>query len=245
VPFLPAWPRGAVERAAYADRIFGSIACRYDLFTRLLSFGQDARWKRLAAGAAVEGRTGRILDLATGTGAIPEALRRHGHSGSIVALDRSDPMLARGGRRLASARALLVRGDVSRVPFRCGSFDAITLGYGLRYCSDLKAALRALHALLRPGGVLVSLDFGLPRSAAYRTLCFAYLLGAGTAWGVLLHGRASTYHHIVESLRAYPGQGAVARDFVEAGFVEVTRRGLMGGIAAPLTGRRPTGSDPP
>lgn len=245
MPLLRAWPRDPAERAAYADRIFGSVSGRYDLFTRLLSFGQDERWKRRAVTAALRTPAGRILDLATGTGAIPEVLRRHGHAGSIVGLDRSDPMMARGERRLAVARVLLVRGDLNRIPFRSGSFDAITLGYGLRYCSDRKVSLRALHALLRPGGVLVSLDFGLPRNAAYRKLCFAYLLGAGMAWGVLLHGRPGTYHHIVESLRTYPGQGAVVKELTEAGFVEVTRRDLMGGIAALLTGRRPTGSDPP
>jgi demethylmenaquinone methyltransferase/2-methoxy-6-polyprenyl-1,4-benzoquinol methylase len=242
VPHLRAWPRNAAERAAYADRIFGSISGRYDLFTRLLSFGQDARWKRSAAAAVHVAPEGRILDLATGTGAIPEALRRAGHRGTIVGLDRSHPMLARGRSRLSGARVLRLRGDLEQLPLRDGSFDAVTMGYGLRYCSDLDGTLRALHGLLRPGGVLVSLDFGLPPDPLYRKLCFAYLLAAGTLWGILLHGRPGTYHHIVESLRAYPGQGAVAAALRDAGFRDITREDRMGGIAAILSGRKPTAS---
>jgi demethylmenaquinone methyltransferase/2-methoxy-6-polyprenyl-1,4-benzoquinol methylase len=132
-----------------------------------------------------------------------------------------------------------VRGDLNRLPLAAGSFDVITVGYGLRYFSQLRPSLRTLRDLLRPGGVLVSLDFGLPEGAAYRRVCLGYLLAAGTAWGVLLHGRPGTYHHIVESLRAYPGQGPVAAELGEAGFVDVTRRDLLGGIAALLVGRKP------
>lgn len=245
MPRLRVWPRNAAERAAYADRIFASISDRYDLFTRLLSFGQDARWKRSAAEAARTAREGRILDLATGTGALPEALRRTGHRGTIVGVDRSGPMLARGRRRLSGALVLPVRGDLTRLPFRGASFDAVTMGYGLRYCSDRRSTLCALRGLLRPGGILVCLDFGLPPDRVYRKLCLAYLLGAGTVWGLLLHGRPSTYHHIVESLRAYPGQGVVAEELAEAGFRDVVRQDRMGGIAAILAGRNPTAADPP
>jgi demethylmenaquinone methyltransferase/2-methoxy-6-polyprenyl-1,4-benzoquinol methylase len=239
VRWLRPWPRDAAERGTYADRIFGGIAGRYDLFTRLLSFGQDGRWKRHAAEAALRAPARRLLDLATGTGAIPEMLRHRGHAGSIIGLDRSGPMVARGRRRLLRAGVHLVRGDLNRLPFRDGSFEVITMGYGLRYLSDTGGSLRALLALLRPGGVFVTLDFGLPASRAYRKICLAYLLVAGTAWGILLHGRAGAYHHIVESLRAYPGQDAVVAELSRAGFVEVTRRDLLGGIAALLTGRRP------
>ena len=238
-PGLRPWPRGGAERSAYADRIFGAIADRYDLFTRLLSFGQDGRWKWQAAEAALGTPARRLLDLATGTGAIPEALRRGGHEGAIIGLDRSGPMVARGASRLARADVRLVRGDLNRLPFRPGSFDAITMGYGLRYLTDPRESLQALHALLRPGGVFVSLDFGLPANRAYRSLCLGYLLAAGTAWGLLLHGRADTYHHIVESLQAYPGQRAIEGELWKVGFVDVTRREHLGGIAALLTGRRP------
>lgn len=239
MPGLRPWPRDAAERFDYAGRIFGSIAGRYDLFTRLLSFGQDERWKREAAEAALAVPAPRLLDLATGTGALPEALRRRGHDGGIIGLDRSGPMVARGRLRLARARVLLVRGDLNRLPFRAGAFDAITMGYGLRYLAEPGSSLREMHALLRPGGILVSLDFGLPDSQVYRGLCLSYLLAAGTAWGLLLHGRPETYHHIVESLRAYPGQGWITEEMRKAGFVQVTRRDFLGGIAALLAARKP------
>lgn len=235
---LRPWPPGAAARSAYAGRIFAIVADRYDLFTRLLSFGADADWKRSAARAALDTPGGRILDLATGTGAIPEALRRLGHAGTIVGLDRSGPMILRGADRLIRARVTLARGDLNRLPLRPGSFDAITMGYGLRYIADLDPALRELHDLLRPGGVFVSLDFGRPASSLFRATCHAYLLTAGALWGLVLHGRPGTYLHIVESLRAYPGQGAVAEAMGRAGFARVERRDLMGGIASLLTARR-------
>jgi demethylmenaquinone methyltransferase/2-methoxy-6-polyprenyl-1,4-benzoquinol methylase len=238
VRLLRLWPSGAAARSAYAERIFATVADRYDLFTRLLSFGADARWKRSVARAALDASGGRVLDLATGTGAIPEAVRRLGYAGSIVGLDRSGPMILRGADRLVRARVTLARGDLNRLPLRAGSFDAITMGYGLRYIAELDPTLRELHDLLRPSGVLVSLDFGRPESAFLRAACHAYLLAAGSLWGLLLHGRPGTYLHIVESLRAYPGQGAVAEAMGRAGFVQVERRDLMGGIAALLTARR-------
>ena len=90
--------------------------------------------------------------------------------------------------------------------FTDGSFDAITIGYGLRYPPDLRGFLAGVSRLLRPGGRFLSLDFGLPQNRAYRSIALAYLLVFGSAWGLALHGRPGTYAHIVESLRAYPMQ---------------------------------------
>ncbi len=244
MPLLRDWPRDPVARDAYVDSIFGSIARRYDFFTRVLSFGREAAWKARAAAAAASSvpAAGRVLDLACGTGAFPLLLRARGFRGTIVGVDRSLPMLAIARRRLL-ARGLadvpLVLGDLNALPVGEGTADAVTMGYGLRYLSSIPDTLARLHRILRPGGIVVSLDFGVPPAPWFRRLAVAYLLAAGTLWGLLLHGRAGTYWHIVESLRAYPGQRAVAAWMRGAGFADVTVRDELGGIAAIITARKP------
>ena len=238
------WPSDPGDRARYAESIFREVAPRYDTLTRALSFGRDARWKeRLAAEAcAASDVDSRILDLATGTAALPLLLRRAGHRGTIVGLDRSAPMLERGRGKCAGARAeriRFLRGDLSRLPFADRSFDAVTIGYGLRYPTDLPAFLAGVLRLLRPGGRFLSLDFGLPASGPYRALALGYLLGAGAFWGLVLHGRPGTYTHIVESLRAYPGQRTVLGLMNEAGFADITLEEHLGGVAVSIRARRP------
>ncbi len=190
----------------------------------------------------------RVLDLACGTGALPLLLRARGYTGAITGLDRSLPMLAVAKHRLsvrgASGVALVV-GDLNALPVADGAVDAVTMGYGLRYMTSIPDSLARIHRILRPGGFFVSLDFGLPHHPWYRRLAFTYLLVFGTLWGVLLHGRAGTYWHIVESLRAYPGQRAVAEWMRRAGFRGVTILEHLGGISAILVGQKPRGRDPP
>ncbi len=149
-------------------------------------------------------------------------------------------MLALARRKCAGSESIrFLRGDLSRLPFAEGSFDAVTIGYGLRYPPDLRAFLNGVFSLLRPGGRFLSLDFGLPASPAYRSLALGYLLAAGAFWGLALHGRPGTYAHIVESLRAYPGQRALAALMKETGFADISVEERLGGIAVLIRGRRP------
>ena len=148
-------------------------------------------------------------------------------------------MLCEGRLKCATFAGIgFVLGDLCRPPFREHSFDAITMSYGLRYLDDLRGSLEDIHRMLKPGGVFVCLDFGLPRNLWYRRLCLGYLLAFGTLWGLLLHRRADTYWHIVESLRAYPGQYAVGRLMKEAGFADIKVEERLGGISAIIRGAK-------
>jgi demethylmenaquinone methyltransferase/2-methoxy-6-polyprenyl-1,4-benzoquinol methylase len=213
------------------------------MLTRVLSFGQDRRWKEAAIAALPAPREGgAILDLATGTAELPLLARERGRPERVVAVDRSRSMLARGRAKAAAAGARgihFVAGDLNAVPVASGAFDAVLVGYGLRYPVDLRGALASILGSLRPGGVLVSLDFGIPRSASLRRILFGYLLSMGTVWGIVLHGRPGTYWHIVESLRAYPGQHGLARLMEEVGFARVTVEERLLGSAAIVRGERP------
>jgi len=231
--WLKEWPKDSAKRAAYVDDVFRRVAPRYDLLTRLLSFGQDERWKESVIDLLPPGgRSARILDLATGTAAFPDLLRRAGYQGTILGLDRSQAMLARARAKCAGMeRVWFARGDLNAIPVGTATFDAIIVGYGLRYIGDLRDAMTAAHRALRPGGVFISLDFGLPSSSWYRRVCLAYLFLFGTLWGLLLHGKLDTYWHIVESLRSYPGQRTLERALEEAGFARIAIVEQLGGIS--------------
>jgi demethylmenaquinone methyltransferase/2-methoxy-6-polyprenyl-1,4-benzoquinol methylase len=231
--WLKAWPKDSRKRNRYTDSIFQRVAPRYDRLTRLLSLGQDVQWKRLIVSLLPpESDETRILDLATGTADFPILLRRAGRSATIVGMDRSGAMLERAKEKCAGLeRVSFARGDLNALPLAPNSFDVVLLGYGLRYLDDLRSAMASIHGALRPGGVFLSLDFGLPPSRTFRGVCLSYLFAVGTLWGIVLHGRLDTYWHIVESLRAYPGQGALGRAMEEAGFGRVMIAEQMGGIS--------------
>jgi demethylmenaquinone methyltransferase / 2-methoxy-6-polyprenyl-1,4-benzoquinol methylase len=140
----------------------------------VLSFGQDPRWRRTLV-AAVAPRPGeRVLDVATGTGLVAFALARRGGC-EVVGLDQSEDMLAGARARLAGAPALservsFVRGEAERLPFTDGEFDALTFTYLLRYVDDRAATMRELARVVRPGGRIGMVEFGVPSAPPLRAL---------------------------------------------------------------------------
>lgn len=155
-------------------RLFSGLPRRYDLAGALLSFGQDPRWRR-AMVRAVEARPDdRVLDVATGTGMVAEALvRRYGCS--VVGLDQSPEMLAGARAKLdarpeLAARVELVRGEAESLPFPDDAFDHLTFTYLLRYVADAGATLGELARVVKPGGRIASLEFMLPPNRVARAL---------------------------------------------------------------------------
>jgi demethylmenaquinone methyltransferase/2-methoxy-6-polyprenyl-1,4-benzoquinol methylase len=223
------------------DPTFSTIASKYDLMTRLMSFGLEQGWKTKAVDRIPKNTSPkRILDLATGTGDFPLHLRGAGFAAPIVALDRNPKMLAFSQQKCAGKPKIhLIQGDLTQIPLRDWSFDIITMGYGLRYVIDIRQVLREVYRLLHSGGTFVCLEFGVPKNPFYRRLCFGYLLLLGTLLGLVLHGKADTYWHIVESLKAYPGQETVAAWLNEAGFDKIGLREELGGIITILSATRP------
>jgi demethylmenaquinone methyltransferase/2-methoxy-6-polyprenyl-1,4-benzoquinol methylase len=218
----------------YVRTLFATIADRYDLITRVLSYGQDARWKaRLVSMAEV--RTGeRALDLACGTGDIAFAMAARG--ARAVGLDITHRMLQlarlRAGSAGASSRQAVefISGDMTSLPFRSASFDLVTTGYGLRNVPDLDAAIDEIARVLRPGGRVLSLDFNRPESAVVRAAYLAYLTGIGATLGWLLHRDPDTYRYIPASIRRYPGARGVAARMEQRGFSKVRIVPLLFGL---------------
>ncbi|HZW28311.1 MAG TPA: class I SAM-dependent methyltransferase, partial [Trueperaceae bacterium] len=144
--------------------MFSRIAPTYDLLNTLLSLGLDERWRRDAAAAAVAGGARQVLDVATGTGKLAFAVKRACPRCGVTGVDFAAPTLELA-RAAADRRGLDVTFDVAdgtALPFAGGTFDAVTIGYGLRNFTDVDAGLREFRRVLRPGGRLVVLEFPPP-----------------------------------------------------------------------------------
>jgi demethylmenaquinone methyltransferase / 2-methoxy-6-polyprenyl-1,4-benzoquinol methylase len=215
----------------YVRSLFATIADRYDLITRVLSYGQDGRWKRRLIALAAPASGMLALDLATGTGDIAFLLQDL--AVRTIGLDVTPRMveLARMKRPPSAAPGFLV-GDMMALPFASGCFDLVTTGYGLRNVPDLTTAIDEMHRVLKSGGQALSLDFNRPARAAVRAVYLLYLSVVGGMLGWALHRDPDTYRYIPASIRAYPGAEAVAELMRARGFAEVRHYRVLGGLMA-------------
>ena len=230
------------KKQRYVNRLFETIAPRYDFFTSVMSYGMDSRWKRVLVDMAELKGDETVLDLACGTGDITFEVARRIDRGSGIGLDITEGMLniAERKRRASDLKHVSFnRADILSVPFPDESFDRVTGGYALRNVPDLTAALAEIKRVLKPGGRFLSLDFGHPRSHIYRWLYLRYLTIVGSAVGLALHGDADTYRYIPETLKLYPGQRGVRELMERMGFVETGFREFGGGIMAVNYGTKP------
>ncbi len=211
--------------------LFATIADRYDLITRLLSYGMDGRWKRRLIALARVRPGERALDLATGTGDVAFGLAARG--AVVTGLDITLRMLQLARAKPASAAAPAVTwaaGDMTTLPFPSGAFAIVTTSYGLRNVPDLREAVAEVVRVLAPGGRFLSLDFNRPEGPMLRAVYLAYLTLTGSALGWVLHGDPDTYRYIPESIRRYPGAAAVADELRQAGLVDVSAIAVLGGL---------------
>ena len=212
----------------YVRRLFSTIADRYDFITVVLSYGMDRRWKRRVAEIAVPKAGARALDLACGTGDIARQLTLR--DASVVGLDVTHRMLQLARQKTQSIA--YVCGDMAALPFEDARFDAVSTGYGLRNVADLSLALREIHRVLRPGGLVVSLDFNRPENPVVRAAYLAYLTLVGSVLGWLLHRDPDTYRYIPASIRRYPGAAGVTSLMRAEGFVDARWTAVLGGLMA-------------
>jgi len=149
-----------------ARELFAPLGPRYDRLASLLSFGQDPRWRRFLVSRVDAGPHDTVLDVATGTAAVALELARQKDC-YVVGVDRSSEMLEVGRQRVvlagATRKVRLEEGDARSLPFEDGLFDAVTFTYLLRYVEDPAATLRELVRVVKPGGSMAGLEFGVPR----------------------------------------------------------------------------------
>lgn len=231
---LPAAGRDGKDRAL-VQAMFDRVAPRYDLANALLSFGQDAHWRRVAAKAA-KPSGGRILDVASGPGNVAKQLLVEG-ARDVVAADLSYNMLAEGHRR-GLPDIHFVNADALALPFGDEQFDAVTISFGLRNLVDPEAGLREFHRVARPGARMVVMEFAAPTAEPLRTIYREYLMKALPKAANVVSSDASSYGYLAESIAAWPDRRAVADWMESAGWRDVQVKDLTGGIVAVHRGIR-------
>jgi demethylmenaquinone methyltransferase/2-methoxy-6-polyprenyl-1,4-benzoquinol methylase len=224
--------------------MFDRIAPTYDLLNHLLSLGRDSAWRRRAARLLPEEGSLKVVDLATGTGdLLIAALRERPHVGEAVGLDLSEKMLKIGQDKLTRAgyadRVRMVHGDALRSGLAAGSFDAVTMAFGIRNTPDVGATLHEIHRLLKPGGTAVILEFSLPRGAIMRRLYLIYLRLVVPAIGALLSGSRSAYRYLNESIEAFYRPDDFCELMRRTGFVKVSATPVTCGVASIYAGSKP------
>jgi demethylmenaquinone methyltransferase/2-methoxy-6-polyprenyl-1,4-benzoquinol methylase len=231
------------QRAAKVNALFARIARRYDFLNDLQSFGLHRLWKRRVVRLAQIKSGDRALDLCCGTGDISFALARGG--AATTGLDFSPQMLEVAVQRQSANSKLktqnlkFLQGDAQQLPFPENSFDIVTVGYGLRNLTSWERGLDEMWRVARPGARLIVLDFGKPANALWRGLYFAHLKMSVPLMGWLFCGDASAYAYILESLKHYPAQLAVAEKMRALKLNNVRVINLLGGAMAINCGEKP------
>jgi demethylmenaquinone methyltransferase/2-methoxy-6-polyprenyl-1,4-benzoquinol methylase len=227
-----------------ARELFAPLGPTYDRWSRLLSLGQDPRWRRFLVSRIAAGPGDELLDVATGTAAVAiELARRSGCR--VVGLDQSPEMLSAGRERVEAAglgdRIRLVEGSADQLPFADGSFDGLTFTYLLRYVDDPEATLRELARVVRPGGTMAALEFGLP-SGIWRPLWELYVrIGLPVAGRLISPGWQEVGAFLGPSIREFHAHLPLRRQLElwrSAGLEDVQARRLSLGGGYVVWGRR-------
>ena len=234
----------ASTRTRHARELFAPLGPTYDRYARLLSFGQDPRWRSFLV-SRIPADAHRVLDVASGTAAVAIELVRDDASRAVVGVDQSPEMLAAGTERVAheglSERIELREGRAEDLPFADGEFDALTFTYLLRYVDDVPATLGELARVVRPGGTVAMLEFGLPRGM-WRPLWELYVrIGLPAAGSVVSSGWGGVGRFLGPSIRDFWHDWPEPRlldAWREAGLVEVEARRLSVGGGIVVWGTR-------
>lgn len=234
----------STARTRHARELFAPLGGTYDHYARLLSLGQDPRWRDFLV-SRIPPDARRVLDVASGTAAVAIELARAEPERTVVGVDQSAEMLAAGRARVEAAgladRIELDEGHAESLPFADGEFDALTFTYLLRYVDDVPATLRELARVVRPGGVIAMQEFGLPRGV-WRPLWELYVrVGLPAAGAVIAPGWHEVGSFLGPSIRDFwtrRPEPALLAAWREAGIesVQALRLSVGGGIV--VWGRR-------
>jgi demethylmenaquinone methyltransferase/2-methoxy-6-polyprenyl-1,4-benzoquinol methylase len=222
-----------------AKALFAPLGPTYDRYAALLSFGQDPRWRRFLVQCVQAGPDDNVLDVATGTGAVARELVRQ-KGCAVVGVDQSAGMLAEAQRRV-DGRVRLVEASAEQLPFADAEFDALTFTYLLRYVDDVPATLRELVRVVRPGGTIAGLEFGVP-DGVWRPLWELYVrVGLPAAGSAIGRGWRDVGSFLGPSIRSFYAGWPLPRllaAWSEAGIDDVRARRLTFGGGIVTWGRK-------
>lgn len=225
--------------------MFDSISGNYDLLNKILSLGIDRSWRKKALSMLKNLHPGRLLDVATGTGDLVFMAHDLLQPKHIIGIDFSAGMLDVANKRYQQQNPSslphieFIKGDAEAMPFGDGVFDAVTVAFGVRNFGDLHAGLKEMQRVLRPGGMVVVLEFTKPRIFPFRQLFhiyFKYILPLIGAW---TSGDRRAYKYLYESVQAFPDYAAFTHELTKAGFDRPAYKTLSLGICAIYTAYKP------
>lgn len=231
-PLLPV--AGDPSRAPAVQAMFARIAEGYDRANGLMSFGIDRAWRRIAIRELGERARGDVLDLCAGTMDFSGMLV--GQARSLTALDFCAPMLERGAHKAPTARRVCA--DAREMPLDDASFDACVAGFGIRNVPEPERALGEAWRVLRPGGVLVVVDFFQPRTFLARLMAGTYNRMVLPLVGGVVSGDAAAYRYLAESMGAWTDREGFERMCVAAGFAQASGRELFPPVASLVVARK-------
>ena len=210
------------EKSVYVEQMFNKIAQKYDLFNDIITFGMHRQWKRFVARQTDLHDEQNCLDLCCGTGDIAREVLRQYPSSKVTGLDFSEEMLNIAESKNTSEIAVkYLPGDAMNIPFQDTEFDAVTIGYGIRNVQDISELLREIFRVLRPKGVLVSLDVGKIRIPILAELNHFYFFHIVPLIGKLLMPGEEIFKYLPESSLEYPNQDSLKNLMIETGFQKV------------------------
>jgi demethylmenaquinone methyltransferase/2-methoxy-6-polyprenyl-1,4-benzoquinol methylase len=223
------------EKGARVRGVFDSVAPRYDLMNDLMSGGLHRAWKAYTVAVAALRESDRVLDVAAGTGDLTRAFARQVRAprGLVVQTDINEAMLRRGRDRLLDEGLVVPAAicDAESLPFEGGSFDLVSVAFGLRNMTHKEQALAEMCRVLRPGGRLLVLEFSKV-AAPLRKAYDWYSMQVLPRLGRLVAGDADSYRYLAESIRMHPDQQALKAMLKAAGFGHVDVHDLAAGVVA-------------
>ena len=229
-----------MQDPVFVKDAFAKIAGRYILTNHVLSLGTDILWRRKVARLVAALKPGILLDLATGTGDLAEAIAKASPSTRITGADFSAPMLeVAKARQLPKAEWLVA--DAMATPFADAAFDAVTVAFGLRNMADWPGAVREMARVTRPGGHLVILDFSLPALPGLRGAYRFYLHKILPKLAGLLTGQREAYEYLSGTIERFPSGPAMVELLTENGFQSGQAIPLSGGIASIYVAQKAAG----
>jgi demethylmenaquinone methyltransferase/2-methoxy-6-polyprenyl-1,4-benzoquinol methylase len=232
------------NKEQFVRDMFNSIAPRYDLLNTLMSLGMDRRWRLLAVKRSRVLPGGRALDICCGTGMLTlELARAVGREGHVIGLDFSQNMLDIARQRVNRSPLQgiidLVSGNAMSLPFEENSFDAVTVGWGLRNVPDIKTVVKEMERVVKPGGMVVSLDMAKPELPVFKQIYWLYFEKLVPLMGKVWAKQETAYSYLHNSARAFTHQKELANIFRETGLVETGYTNLFGGVVALVAGKKP------
>ncbi len=225
------------EKPQYVRDMFARISRRYDLMNRIMTAGQDQRWRRMVVQMCDLPQGGRLLDVATGTGDIAyEALRMRPDI-RAVGMDFTFEMMAVGKQKAPDLHVPFVQGDALALPFADNSFDAACSGFMMRNVVDIAQAFAEQRRVVRPGGRVVCLEITHPRFAPWRKLFRFYFFNIVPLIGGLISGQRDAYTYLPHSTLPFPDADALADIMRQVGLKDVYYKRLMLDTVAIHVGR--------